>query len=48
MYRDAPAPEPGWDEGRRAGGSLSAGPKRDIMTLRAPRPESAPTAERPC
>ena len=52
MLKDAPAPESGWDEGsaERAGGS-SSGPRRDIISLRAPateRPaEPADRTERP-
>jgi membrane fusion protein, multidrug efflux system len=46
MY-NAPASEANWDEGSPRRGSLSASPKRDIITLRAPRPETEPTSERP-
>src|SRR5947209_20623784 len=52
MYRDAPASEAQWDKVSppRSGGSAS--PKRDILALRAPAPETSlgeeqPTAERP-
>ena len=40
MLKDAPAPESDWDEGAadRAGGS-SSGPRRDIISLRAPATE---------
>jgi membrane fusion protein, multidrug efflux system len=46
MYKDAPASEVDWDKGSppRSGGSAS--PNRDIISLRAPRPET-PEAERP-
>jgi membrane fusion protein (multidrug efflux system) len=52
MLKEAPAPESGWDEGSadRPGGS-SSGPRRDIISLRAPateRPaEPAERTERP-
>jgi len=46
MY-NAPASEANWDEGSPRRGSLSASPKRDIITLRAPPPETEPTSERP-
>jgi len=46
MY-NAPASEANWDEGSPRRGSLSASPKRDIIALRAPPPETEPTSERP-
>jgi membrane fusion protein, multidrug efflux system len=47
MYTDAPASEADWDKVSppRLGGSAS--PKRDIISLRAPPPETPPAAERP-
>ena len=47
MYKDAPASEADWDKVSppRSGGSAS--PKRDIISLRAPPPETPPAAERP-
>ena len=44
MFKDAPASESDWDEGSagRSPGSLSANPKRDIITLRAPARETPP------
>jgi membrane fusion protein, multidrug efflux system len=49
MLKDAPASETDWDEGSagRPGGSLSASPKRDIITLRMPPRETPPATERP-
>ena len=49
MLKDAPASETDWAEGSagRAGGSTSAGPRRDIMALRAPARETSPATERP-
>ena len=46
MYNDAPASEADWDKVSppRSGGSAS--PKRDIIALRAPPPET-PEDERP-
>jgi membrane fusion protein, multidrug efflux system len=46
MY-NAPASEASWDEGSAGRGWLSASPKRDFITLRAPPPETEPTTERP-
>ena len=46
MY-NAPASEANWDEGSAGRGSLSASPKRDIIALRAPPPDTEPTTERP-
>src|SRR5271154_5738941 len=46
MY-NAPASEANWDEGSPRRGSLSASPKRGIITLRGPRPETEPTRGRP-
>jgi membrane fusion protein (multidrug efflux system) len=47
MYKDAPASEADWDKVSppRSGGSAS--PKRDIMSLRAPPPETPLADERP-
>src|SRR3984957_20467759 len=47
MYKDAPASEADWDKVSppRSGGSGS--PKRDIVSWRAPPPETPPAAERP-
>jgi membrane fusion protein (multidrug efflux system) len=47
MYTDAPASEAEWDKGSppRSGGAAS--PKRDIISLRAPPPATAPQSERP-
>jgi membrane fusion protein (multidrug efflux system) len=51
MYRDAPASEADWDKVSppRSGGAAS--PKRDIIALRSPRPDTpedeSPAAERP-
>ena len=48
MLKDAPAPESGWDEGSADGaGGSSSGPRRDIISLRAPATERpAAPAER--
>jgi membrane fusion protein (multidrug efflux system) len=48
-FKDAPMSESDWDAGTagRAGGSLSASPRRDIITLRAPARETPPANERP-
>ena len=47
MYRDAPASDAEWDKVSppRSGGSAS--PKRDIIALSAPPPETAPDDEQP-
>ena len=49
MFKDAAASESDLDRGSpdRLGGSLSTSPKRDIIALRAPPPETQPAAERP-
>jgi membrane fusion protein, multidrug efflux system len=47
MFKDAPASESDRDDERRARGSLSAGPRRDIIALRASPRETPPAAERP-
>jgi membrane fusion protein, multidrug efflux system len=48
MYKDAPASDTDWKKGSagRVGGSLSASPKRDIITLGAPAREATPVVER--
>jgi hypothetical protein len=48
MYKDAPASDTDWKEGSagRLGGSLSASPKRDIITLGALAREATPLVER--
>ena len=49
MFKDAAASESNLDRGspERLGGSLSTSPKRDIIALLAPPPETQPAAERP-
>ena len=49
MFKDAAASESDLDRGspERLGGSLSTSPKRDIIALLPPAPETQPAAERP-